>query len=283
MPNLSNTQRQALPLRMNPAGLGPPGASAGLVLVAASLLFGAVLAAGEDLNTKAIAQITSRPTTAPFTFVLIGDPQGQYETFRRLLAQCAGMKPSFIIVLGDLTRCGEEQDYAAYVESLRAAPAPVLSVIGNHDVPTGGRERYEAMFGKGDRSFDLSGCRFVMLDNADQKLTPDQVSWLDGALAAQGRKFVFMHCPPFLGNWWYDSFTGGTRKFLELADKHKVKRVFMGHLHVVDSLCHEGVDYLICGSGGISPALLPFGQAQVCFVGVTVNPDGEEIAVHPLR
>lgn len=251
-----------------------------VVLAATAALTATGIAA--DLNAKAVARIRAEPGKLPFTFVLIGDPQGGYETFKKLLGRCAEAKPRFIVVLGDLTRRGEQADYDAYVEALRAAPAPVLSVIGNHDLPAGGRERYKSLFGKADCYADYAGCRIVLLDNAERRLTRGQAAWLDHTLNTPKRKFVCMHCPPFLGNWWYDGFMGGTRRFLELMRTHKVKRVFMGHLHMVDSLHHEGVDYLICGSGGIAPALLPFGRAQICYVSVTVTQDGEEIAVHPL-
>ncbi|MEW6357114.1 MAG: metallophosphoesterase [Planctomycetota bacterium] len=239
------------------------------------------LVVAQDLNTEAIERITAQPGERPFTFVLIGDPQGRYETFKKLLEQCAGVKPRFIIVLGDLTPQSREEEFDAYVSALREAPAPVVSLIGNHDIHGDGRALYEARFGKPDRRFDYAGCRFILLDTAAQKVTREQADWLEGALKTENRKFVAMHCPPYLGNWWYYSFTTGSRRFLELMRDHKVRRVFMGHLHMVDSLHYEGVDYLVCGSGGISPMILPFGRAVTCFVSVTVAEDGEKIAVHP--
>ncbi|NOZ23117.1 MAG: hypothetical protein GXP25_18745 [Planctomycetes bacterium] len=237
----------------------------------------------QDLNARAIKQITAQPGETPFTFVLIGDPQGGYAKFKKLLAQSADVNPRFIIVLGDLTPRGGEDDYAAYMQAISSAPAPILSVIGDNDVVLPeGRDRYESKFGRGDCFFDYAGCRFVILDNADKRLTRDQIHWLEEALLTKKRKFVLMHCPPFLGNWWFDSSKGGSRKFLELMRVHKVKRVFMGHVHIVDSLHYEDTDYLICGSGGVPPALLPFGRAQICFVSVTVTGGGEKVSVHAL-
>lgn len=257
--------------------------SSAIFILAAAALVLPPSATADDLNATAIERIAAAPGSIPFTFVLIGDPQGQYETFRTLLSQCAELNPRFVIVLGDLTPRGGQEDYDAYASIVRASSLPILSVIGNHDIPTGGRARYEALFGKGDRFFDFANCRFILLDNADQKLAPEQVEWLDGALATKNRKFIAMHCPPFLGNWWYDSFMGGTRRFLELVSARGVKRVFMGHLHMVDSLFYEGVDYLVCGSGGIAPVLLPFGEARVCLVSVTVSADAEKVTIHPAR
>jgi 3',5'-cyclic AMP phosphodiesterase CpdA len=47
----------------------------------------------------------------------------------------AAAKPDLVVVSGDLTQRARTREYAAAAAFLRAMPAPVLAVPGNHDVP----------------------------------------------------------------------------------------------------------------------------------------------------
>jgi 3',5'-cyclic AMP phosphodiesterase CpdA len=51
-----------------------------------------------------------------------------------LAEDVAAAKPDLVAVSGDLTQRARHREYAAAAAFLRALPAPVLAVPGNHDV-----------------------------------------------------------------------------------------------------------------------------------------------------
>ena len=255
-----------------------------IVGLAVVLIPQACLAQGPTMNERAVVEIQGQDLRPPFDFVAIGDPQGRYEAARRLLAGAERLKPAFVIFMGDLTQQGLEEQYQAYLGMIRAAKMPVVSVIGNHDTDAaGGREAYERIFGRPDFSFDAGGRRFVALDSAAGRLTRAQIGWLGGVLDGKQRTYVFTHEPPYMGNWWFDSFVDGTPQFLRLVERARVPWVFIGHLHLLDGLAWNGTRFLVVGSGGIIPWSLPVGRLARCFVRVHVTAEGEEMEVHGLQ
>ena len=256
-----------------------------LVAVWAAVLFPAVCAAqGPTVNERAVVTIQAQDVKPPFDFIVIGDPQGRYEAATRLLTTAERFNPAFTIFMGDLTMQGQEEQYEKYLAMIRVAKMPVLSVIGNHDTDAqGGRAAYERLFGRPDFCFEAGGRRFVCLDSAAGRLTAAQVGWLGGVLDGKQRTYIFTHEPPYMGNWWYDSFVEGTPQVLGLVEKARVPWVFMGHLHVLDGLARNGTRFLVAGSGGIIPWSLPEGQPARCFVRVHVTAEGEQMEAYGLQ
>lgn len=90
----------------------------------------------------------------------------------------------FVVATGDVTNRGRDEEYAAYLDFVRAARHPVYTVPGNHDLmpqpgddPLGGRnqqldqaaygvvtDRYERYLGPRWYSFDRGDVHFVVLD-----------------------------------------------------------------------------------------------------------------------
>jgi Icc-related predicted phosphoesterase len=236
------------------------------------------------MNERAVLAIQGQDLKPPFDFVVMGDPQGYYEAAGRLLAAARRFHPAFTIFMGDLTPGGQEEDYQRYVALIRSATMPVLSVIGNHDAKaSGGREAYERIFGKPDFCFDAGRRRFVVFDTNGERLTASQLAWLASVLNGRQRSYVFTHRPPYMGNWWYHSFVGGTAQFLKMVERGQVPWVFLGHLHVLDGLTWNGTRFLVVGSGGIIPDSLPQGKPVRCLVRVRVMQDGEQLEVYGLQ
>ena len=256
-----------------------------LILLAAGILLPpSSPAQGPTMNERAVVAIQAQDLKPPFDFIVIGDPQGRYEAASRLLANAKRFNPAFVIFVGDLTKQGQEEQYQAYLDMIRGAKMPVLSVIGNHDTDAaGGREAYERLFGKPDFCFDAGARGFVVLDSAAGRLTAAQLEWLKGVLDGKQRTYLFTHEPPYMGNWWFDSFVEGTPQFLSMVERARVPWVFIGHLHLLDGLARNGTRYLVAGSGGIIPYSLPEGKVARCFVRVHVTQEGEEIEAYGLH
>lgn len=118
--------------------------------------------------------------------------------------------PDAIVITGDLTECGLEEEYAELNRLLaRPLPCPVYVVPGNHDR----REQFRAALGHlpgvtADPDFvqyavDIGPLRLIMLDSVvagagHGELCAGRLAFLDRALAeAAGRQVVIgLHHPP---------------------------------------------------------------------------------------
>ena len=118
--------------------------------------------------------VSARETPADsFTFFLLADPQlgmttdnrdfvRETENMEKTIAAANRLKPSFVLVLGDLVnREGDERQIAEYLRIMgKLDPSiPVYQVPGNHDIgnkPTAGSlQRYRERFGPDYFSFEI--------------------------------------------------------------------------------------------------------------------------------
>jgi 3',5'-cyclic AMP phosphodiesterase CpdA len=120
-------------------------------------------------------------------------------------------RPDVVVITGDLTDCGLEQEYANLSDLLRKfLPMPVFVIPGNHDRRSNLRQALQHLPGvMSDPEYvqyvvDDYPVRLVMLDTlvprADHgELRTEQLEFLDRSLAAAPDKptIVAMHHPPF--------------------------------------------------------------------------------------
>jgi 3',5'-cyclic AMP phosphodiesterase CpdA len=164
-------------------------------------------------------------------------------------------RPDLIIHTGDVTVDGadHEADMAHCAPLLRALPAPVLCVPGNHDVgePRHPHQavnaeriaRWRRHFGPDYWSHDVEGWRLVGLDamlfGSGLAEEAEQLAWLEACMnQAQGRPVAwFMHQPLFLAapdegdtGYWSVKPTARTA-LLDIVRRHPVAIVATGHLH----------------------------------------------------
>jgi hypothetical protein len=229
---------------------------------------------------------TERLATAKTVeFALIGDPRGKEEVFLGQLAEAARRGAKFAIILGDLVPSNTAQHYYHLTESLENAPLPVLVIPGNHDYGRNGAARYQRIFGPGDYSFDMAGYHFIMLDNAEGRLTDSQLHWLEGQLQITQPKLVFIHMPPAnIARWSKHGFGPGAVRFVSLMEKYHPRGVFMSHIHAYDQYQYHGVPYTVTGGGGAKLSMLMGKQAAFYhFILVTINAKGTSSQVVKIR
>ncbi len=217
--------------------------------------------------------------------------------FARQMEEIQKEKVNFIVQLGDMVEKGEPHRYEKFFGQLKRAwkgGRPYLTVIGNHDRsrPNGKSwsTMYRGLFGDANYFFDHARTRFVVLDSSYKRVTAAQLRWLDMVLSTPQRKIVFTHMPPVhLGLWGgvgklhsLGGFIGGAREFSQVAAKHGVSRVYMGHVHAFGVQDHLGVRYVLTGGGG--SALFPSGSADRFhhFLTVDLGPHGIRERVHAL-
>ena len=134
------------------------------------------------------------------------------ERLREALNAALGDHPDAkaLILTGDLTNSGRDEEYKILRDMLRDCHVPVTYMIGNHDL----RAPFRAAFpdavvtpqGHVQRVIDLPNHRVITLDTHETDAVPphsgflceDRMAWLDAALAgADGRlPLVFTHHPP---------------------------------------------------------------------------------------
>lgn len=157
-------------------------------------------------------------------------------------------RPDVVVITGDLTECGLDEEYANLNHLLRRfLPLPVFVIPGNHDRRGNFREGLKHLPGVVEDhhyvqySVDEYPVRLVMLDTlvpgaGHGELRPDQLEFLDRTLAAVPDKptIVGMHHPPFAcGIAHMDRINlRDAHAFAAVIARHRqVERVICGHHH----------------------------------------------------
>jgi 3',5'-cyclic AMP phosphodiesterase CpdA len=170
-------------------------------------------------------------TSGPITFGVTSDPHYYYD---RLNAEVSRMDADadirFVVVTGDLTEQGLDQEYEWFAREMNTTSKPWLAVIGNHDHLSNGRQIYERMFGPRNRYLDAGDHRLVVFDDVVyESEAPPDTTWLAAAVAgADGRQVtVLTHIPD-----WTDALEGPMGDGIHaILARNGVRLVLHGHLH----------------------------------------------------
>ncbi|HEX4172297.1 MAG TPA: phosphodiesterase [Acetobacteraceae bacterium] len=157
-------------------------------------------------------------------------------------------RPDVVVITGDLTECGLDQEYANFSHLLRRfLPMPAFVIPGNHDRRSNLRAALKHLPGvTSDPDYvqytvDDYPVRLVMLDTlvpsaGHGELRPEQLDFLDRSLAAAPDKptIVAMHHPPFMcGIAHMDRINlRNAAAFAAIIERHRqVERIICGHHH----------------------------------------------------
>lgn len=77
-----------------------------------------------------------------------GEPSFQHEVMADIIAKVNAMKPDILIVAGDLTAAGYEEEYIEAAGILSQIDVPMLVIPGNHDARNVGWVHFERFFGQ---------------------------------------------------------------------------------------------------------------------------------------
>lgn len=155
--------------------------------------------------------------------------------------------PDCVVVSGDLTDCGLDEEYVLLQELFARLPMPVFAVPGNHDrrepfrrafaaggyLPTGGHLNF---------TVDRGPVRIVGLDSllageSHGALAPQTLDFLDAALMArpEAPTLVMLHHPPFetgIGHMDAVRLFEGAAELETIVARHpQVARILCGHVH----------------------------------------------------
>ncbi len=223
------------------------------------------------------------PVKGPFQFVVYGDIRFTNPTdtapsnpqYRRALVnQIASIKPSFLLLSGDLVLRGDNPaDWAVWDAETKPwadAKLPLFPTIGNHELyqdAAAGLENYFRRFPelKDSRYYSLRAgdTLTLVLDSSQDETTGAQGQWLASQLdhLPGDVEFVFflLHHPPYTHS--KEGFLGGgghTARAREqalakmLEDRQLKTRphfiVFSGHVHNYERYDRHGVTYIVTGA-----------------------------------
>jgi predicted phosphodiesterase len=205
--------------------------------------------------------ITARlPGSAPggnWSFIAMGDPQGHDWNIEAATKIAGSTDARFILLLGDLTPSGLQEQYDSVAAAMDGKGIPVYAVPGNHDVMNGGAARFVGAFGALDGAFDYGGVRFVLLDTSSQTFTDRAAALL--AASSTGRPsgqrlVVATHTSPLdprphgLPTYAVREDAGRVMAAVEAAG---ADLMLAGHVHMYCSTATPGgVPLVVTGGGG---------------------------------
>ncbi|MDD8027759.1 MAG: PQQ-binding-like beta-propeller repeat protein [Acidobacteriota bacterium] len=187
--------------------------------------------------------LCGRAAALPVRFAVIADTHvgsGAAAVDLAALVAKINADPSirFVVVDGDVTEKGRDEEFREAKSILGRLKAPVHVLPGNHDTHwTGfGGAGFVEIFG-GDRfAFEADGIAFLGLNAWDQgHFAPDDVLWLETQvrkLPADADVFFFVHFPPgSIDNWARVHEALRTRRTIVVA----------GHIHADGQSLYHGL------------------------------------------
>lgn len=256
--------------------------------------------AGSLRNNDNIARIQQLPgwPQDSFSFVVIGDNRDGDATFARLVEQINalaarqdGTQPLFVLHSGDSVAHGTNAEWDDFAKLRAKLKLPIVFVRGNHELrAAAGAENFSRRVGETDWSFDFRGCRFVGIDNSAGKFPQASRDFLRLYLGlnAKGQTteftpehtFVMFHMPLAIGRWkahcmFEDKDGAGGGEVLEMLKAGQVDAMYLGHIHLYDTMEIEGIPFYISGGGG-APLYgkYGFGTVEHGFMLVHASRDG---------
>lgn len=196
-----------------------------------------------------------------FTLICIGDPQCNTKDMRRFAQETIGdikktiaksSLPVYGLTVGDVV-ADEPAIFQAMRNIISATDIPVFHTPGNHDKSVDGTtlprnaEKYKAVFGPVNYSFDRGQVHFISMDNvifttnSDYKagFSQQQVDWLKEDLAhvSKDKMIILMYHMPIRS-----STSDNSKVVLELLKDYKEVHLMVGHTHYNENYIHNNLN-----------------------------------------
>jgi len=222
----------------------------------------ALYAFASSYNQKMLNKINlSNHNQKSFSFVVMGDNRDGDNVLKKIIQDINKDKNiSFALNNGDLVPDGYKKEFSNYLNIIRKSNKPLLSIIGNHEIPWyDGESNYEHVFGKTHFAFSYGNSYFIVLDSSDKKIDKEQKQWLIKELKISQNftnRFVFTHVP--LYDPRYGEYAKGhsfkslkkAKKLNDILDKYKVTMLFCSHIHFYYRGMWQKTPFIITGGAG---------------------------------
>lgn len=225
-------------------------------------LFISICVFASSYNQEMLQKINlSNKNQTHFSFATMGDDRDGDNVLKKIIEHINhDNNITFVINNGDLVQDGYEKEFKKYLKEIKVSNKPLLSIIGNHELPWyDGKSNYERFFGKTDFAFSYGNSYFIILDSSDKKITKNQKNWLVKQLQISQKytnRFVFTHVPlydPREGKYAKGhSFKSlkEAKKLNDIFDKYKVTMLFCSHIHFYYRGKWQKTPFMITGGAG---------------------------------
>jgi len=170
-----------------------------------------------------------------YSFIVVADPHihGNTRGLERL-KYAIDSDVKFVVIVGDITQTGRQEDVKKFIEIARSLSVPVFPVIGNHDVYFGNWSVWKRLIGSTVYRVNIGDTdTLLILDSANAFFGARQLDWLKNELnKSRGRVFVFTHFNLFTERFPGTSLTD-TRERARVISllTRRADAMFMGHAH----------------------------------------------------
>jgi len=209
--------------------------------------------------------VASGAVAPPLFYAVIADTQkgnnDPYAEFAQAVERVNQAKPDIVLMPGDLTSNGSENQYRQFMAIAKGLSAPVVYAVGNHEAPAGeavyrrrfteftGQEPYVHRVLKGWHFFILNSVSFSngKLDH-EGAVSEDQLAWLRDELGRVPRTapIVLSQHHPY---HFPASQTANEDDVLDLFAEHELLYTITGHKHYNHvNRDAEGILHLVTGS-----------------------------------
>ena len=188
-----------------------------------------------------------------FSFLVITDThyyRNDPQIFEEIEANRSAWGIEFIVVAGDITQSGRQEQYDIMLTDRNHFAGDVFCIPGNHDIYNSNADNYFKNLGAANYSMTIGDCLFVMLDTANGTLGQEQWGWYKEILEKSTaiNIFVFSH---------YSLFDEGTQAayswpaieekyaLLSLNTEHRVDYFLSGHMHRFRETILDNVKYIM--------------------------------------
>jgi hypothetical protein len=221
-----------------------------------------VFAFASSYNQKMIESIKlTEHKQQGFSFAVMGDNRDGNRVLEKIITKINSDKDIlFALNNGDLVPDGYEKEFANYLHLIKKSKKPIVSVVGNHEIPWyDGETNYQKIFGNSNFAFAYKNSYFIIVDSSDKELSKSSLQWLEDELRISQKynnRFLFTHVP------LYDPRKGEYKKghsfkrikqakaLNDLFDKYRVTMLFCSHIHFYYKGKWQNTPFIITGGAG---------------------------------
>lgn len=152
-----------------------------------------------DFNAKELSDLRGSDPGIfePFKVALLADIHGYYDNFEKTIRRINERDDiDFAFVLGDFADNGLLNEYVWYAEAIKSFDIPIITVVGNHDAISNGKQIYRDMFGQTNFTFDYKEITFIIWNNNRFEYGNPDFDWLRQQLNEHENSIVVAHQPP---------------------------------------------------------------------------------------
>lgn len=209
----------------------------------------------EPINPINLARVQAMNLGSEFKIALLGDTHFEFGRFNDSITAINTLTDiDFIIHAGDFTNLGDAWEYKTAVNIVRSSRIPVLSVPGNHDLISKGKDVYQKAFGPLNYYLQTNSHLLVFANTNRLEFYKDGLDrqWFDNVVTnykGSRELIVIAHIPP----WDKEAFSAAeAAEMVSRLQANSVRLFLHGHYNEYSRVDQNGIYYLSPAGHNIS-------------------------------